>query len=177
MTRIMPWIERKFQFELPKWMYPHVVERVRGGPARAEDIVRDLPADLLTRRHGSAWSMQENIGHMLDLESLWAGRLNELVTAAPGLRAWEETNRATWEAEHNSRPIETILAGFRSNRSQLVERLDKLDDSLVERAAFHPRLKKPMRTIDLVFFVAEHDDYHLARITDLKKQFLNGSAR
>jgi len=42
-------------------------------------------------------------------------------------------------------------------------------DELVERSAFHPRLKKPMRIIDLAFFVAEHDDYHLAKITAAKR--------
>jgi len=26
--------------------------------------------------------------------------------------------------------------------------------------------------IDLVFFIAEHDDHHLARISDLKRQFV-----
>ena len=34
-------------------------------------------------------------------------------------------------------------------------------------AHFHPRLGTPMRLIDLAFFVAEHDDHHLAQITHL----------
>jgi hypothetical protein len=36
-------------------------------------------------------------------------------------------------------------------------------------SALHPRLKTPMRIIDLFLFVAEHDDHHLARITELAR--------
>jgi len=32
------WIKRQFAFELPLGMYPNVVERVRGTPARLEDL-------------------------------------------------------------------------------------------------------------------------------------------
>lgn len=170
LQRITPWVERKFVFDLPAWMFPHVVERVRGGPARVQDIIRDVPGPSLTRRAGSSWSIQENIGHLLDMEALWAGRLDDLEQKLPTLRAWEETNRATWEAEHNSRPLQEIIATFRDRRAALVRRLDSLDESLIERSAFHPRLKTPMRTIDLAFFLAEHDDYHLAKITALKKE-------
>jgi hypothetical protein len=31
----------------------------------------------------------------------------------------------------------------------------------------HPRLKQPMRLVDHLFFVAEHDDHHLALIREL----------
>ena len=37
-----------------------------------------------------------------------------------------------------------------------------------------PRLRTPMRLIDLGFFVAEHDDHHLARITELLKTATSG---
>jgi|GEM_PF-4393916 len=33
--------------------------------------------------------------------------------------------------------------------------------------ALHPRLKTPMRIVDLAYFVAEHDDHHLSRIREL----------
>jgi hypothetical protein len=32
------------------------------------------------------------------------------------------------------------------------------------RTLLHPRLKMPMRLVDHLFFVAEHDDHHLAII-------------
>ena len=64
-----------------------------------------------------------------------------------------------------------FLKSFRSAREELFRALDVVDGSMIERAAKHPRLGKPMRLIDLAFFVAEHDDHHLARITQLKQLF------
>ena len=169
MLTVTPWIERGFPFDSPRWMYPNLVERVRGGPARAEDAVREVPASLMTERLGTSWSIQENVGHLLDIEALMSGRLDDFEKRLPELRAWEETNSATWEANHNARPTQELLADFRSARSGLVERLDALDDSLIEQTAFHPRLKRPMRVIDLAYFIAEHDDYHLANISAIKR--------
>jgi hypothetical protein len=86
----------------------------------------------------------------------------------PELKAWDETNRSTWEDGYSSRPIDSILGEFRNTRKKLVDRLDALDDWLVEQTALHPGLKTPMHTIDLVYFISEHDDFHLAQITMLK---------
>jgi hypothetical protein len=45
--------------------------------------------------------------------------------------------------------------------------VEELDASLFTRAIPHPRLKTPMRLVDHLYFVAEHDDHHLARIWEL----------
>jgi hypothetical protein len=36
-------------------------------------------------------------------------------------------------------------------------------------SAVHPRLQQPMRLVDMLYFVAEHDDHHLARMTALAR--------
>lgn len=167
----MAWIDRKFQLDLPAWMFPNVIERVRGTPARVEDAVEKIPEDVLRRRLDGTWSIQENIGHLLTLESLWSTRLTELIAGRPILSAWEETNRASWDARYNDQPLTTILNEFRAERAAFVRRLEEVDDAVIERSALHPRLKTPMRTIDLAFFVAEHDDYHLARMSLLQRTF------
>jgi hypothetical protein len=56
---------------------------------------------------------------------------------------------------------------FRALRLQLVSILERADGPALERTARHPRLGTPMRLIDVAFFTAEHDDHHLARITEL----------
>ncbi len=165
------WTDREFAFDQPTWMFPNIVERVRGTPARVEDIVNGLTTSVLTQRMSdNTWSVQENIGHLLDLESLWAARLDELLSGAAELTAWEPTNRASWAANHNANSLDAILKGYRDTRMRFVERLDGLTDAQIESSALHPRLQTPMRTIDLAVFVAEHDDYHLARISWLKRE-------
>jgi hypothetical protein len=79
------------------------------------------------------------------------------------------TNRKTDEANHNAHVLEQILAEFRAARERLLQRVNELDPSLFARAITHPRLKTPMRLVDHLYFVAEHDDHHLARIWELVK--------
>jgi hypothetical protein len=169
MQRIKPWLERDFSFDLPAWMFPHVIERVRGTPARLEDILRYVSAPALIHREDNKWSMQEEAGHLLDSEALRSERLDQLISGARVLKAWDGTNEATWKAQHNTKPLENILLAFRESRQSLVRRFDALPEEMVERAAHHPRLNKPMRVIDLALFIAEHDDYHLARISAAKR--------
>lgn len=165
------WIKRQFTFELPLGMYGNVVERVRGTPARLEDLTSGLPREILTRRDGDKWSIQEQAGHLLDLEGLGKDRLDEFEAQREKLTAADMTNQLTHEANHNANSIENILSAFRKERMAFVGRLDSYDEEFVSRTALHPRLKTPIRVIDLAFFIAEHDDHHLARISELKRLF------
>src|ERR687897_2179759 len=98
MSELLKWGDRKFQFTFPVEVYPEMIERLRGTPARLEDRLRSVGPPLLTRRDGERWSMQENAGHLLDLESLVAQRLDEYLKGAKELHAADMTNRKTYEA-------------------------------------------------------------------------------
>jgi uncharacterized damage-inducible protein DinB len=85
------------------------------------------------------------------------------------LRPADLENRATWGADHNARTTDEILAEFRIRRERLVARVEAMGEADRLRTARHPRLGQPMTVQDLLFFVAEHDDHHLAAITELMK--------
>jgi len=171
MIERMDWIKRQFTFELPLGVYPNVVERVRGTPARLEDLTRGLSREVLTRRDGDKWSIQEQAGHLLDIGELEMKRLDEFEAGRETLTAADMTNQKTHEANHNAHSIESILSDFRKERMAFVARLDSYDEEFVARTALHPRLNVKIRIIDLAFFIAEHDDHHLARISELKRMF------
>ena len=163
------WFERSFAFDLPTWMYPNVVERLRGTPARIEEMVAGLDANLLEKRVDSKWSIKEQVGHLYDLEPLWLGRVEDILQGAERLRDADLENHKTHEANHNADSISHLTHSFRQARKELIDRLDEMDEANIERTALHPRLEEPMRLLDLLFFVAEHDDHHLAHITSIKK--------
>ncbi len=167
MAKLIPWFERVFSFDLPDGMFPNVLERLRGTPARLEERLRPLSLEVLTRRDGGSWSIQENAGHLLDLEPLWAARLEDFIQKREKLQTTDLANRRTHEAQHNASQLEKVLSGFRSARSGLIQRLEGLDPAAFSKTALHPRLLTPMRLLDHLFFVAEHDDHHLARISVL----------
>lgn len=167
------WFERKFDFTFPVEQHPNLCSRLRGTPARLEEIIRGVDRDVLVRalawkpEETGRWSAQEHAGHLPDLEPLWMARLDDYVAQASQLTVADLTNRKTFEAHHNQRPIDEILAAFRSSRLRLVSKAEKIDPAIFARAIPHPRLKTPMRLVDHLYFVAEHDDHHLAHIWEL----------
>ena len=164
MISISPWFERSFRFDLEPKYFPLVLERLIGTRPRLDALLVGVPAAILIERPGHAWSIQEHVGHLLDLEPLWYGRIGDILAGAAEMRTADLQNRTTWEAGHNECPLAHILEDFSKRRQRLTDRLSALDVEQVSHAARHPRLKAPMRVIDLAFFVAEHDDHHLATI-------------
>jgi uncharacterized damage-inducible protein DinB len=41
---------------------------------------------------------------------------------------------------------------------------------MLSRISVHPRLNQPMRLIDSLYFVAEHDDHHIAAMSNLLRK-------
>jgi len=167
MSQIPVWFERKFEFSFPVELFPNLCARLRGTPARLEETLRRRSHQILATKSQGKWSAQEHAGHLLDLEPLWVARIEDYVADAGQLTVADLRNRKTDEANHNARPSEHILAEFRAARGTLLKRLDELDATLFSRSIPHPRLKMPMRLVDHLYFVAEHDDHHLARIHEL----------
>jgi uncharacterized damage-inducible protein DinB len=167
MSQTPKWFERKFEFSFPVEQQPNVCARLRGTPARLEEVLRGRAHKTLTGKEREKWSAQEHAGHLLDLEPLWLARVHDYVAGREELTAADLQNRRTDEANHNARPLDQILAEFRVAREGLLKRVGELDPSLFARAIPHPRLKTPMRLVDHLYFVAEHDDHHLARIWEL----------
>jgi uncharacterized damage-inducible protein DinB len=165
------WFERKFEFTFPLDLHPTLCARLRGTPARLEELVRRSPRDFLIKKpqeqEKEKWSAQEHAGHLLDLESLWMARVEDYLAGATELTAADLKNRKTDEANHNARSLDQILQEFREARKRLVKRMETVDPALFARSMLHPRLRQPMRLVDHLYFVAEHDDHHLARIWEL----------
>ena len=132
------------------------------GRGSVDPFSRDLDLES-----GKKWSAQEHAGHLVDLEPLWLARVEDYVAGSEQLTPTDLNNRQTHEAHYNAHHRQRILADFRAARERLLERVDELNVSLFARSIPHPRLKTPMRLVDHLYFVAEHDDHHLARIWEL----------
>jgi hypothetical protein len=157
----MKWFDRKFPFQTPAELYPQFMIRLRGTAARLEELTRHLSQPVLTAKPDDKWSIQENVGHLVDLEELWDARLGDFLEGKDTLTPADLENRKTHEARHNNTPPGMLLKGFRQAREHLLERLDRLPPEDFAKTSRHPRL------VDMLEFIAEHDDHHLARIWEL----------
>ena len=167
-SQVPTWFQRKFEFSFSVELLPNLRTRLRGTPARLEEALRGHSHNILIGKPQGKWSAQEHTGHLLDLEPLWLARVDDYVEGRAQLTPADLNNRKTDEGNHNARPLQQILAEFRAARALLLHRIEQLNPSLFGGPAIpHPRLKTPMRLVDHLYFVAEHDDHHLARIWEL----------
>ena len=160
----LPWLDYRWSFDFPAAMLPAIATRLRGTPARLEELLRDAPEAVRQRRPAGGWSVQEHAGHLVSVEALWQVRLDEYLAGAATLTAADMSNRRTEATDWNSRPLAELLAEFRAGRAGFTARLAALTLADAERTALHPRLDRPMRLVDMCYFAAEHDDHHLAVI-------------
>jgi uncharacterized damage-inducible protein DinB len=161
------WFDKKFRFELSNENYGSVLMKLRENPDRISKLVSSLSPEVLTKKIDSKWSIQENVGHLIDLEELHDGRIDDFIQRKERLRPADLNNRKTDEANHNSKNISDLLKQLKEVRESFVKRLKHLDEKTLLHSAIHPRLNQPMRPIDMAQFVLEHDEHHIGTIEAL----------
>ena len=159
------WFERKFAPIADNGLFPTILERLEGTPARLRAMVGGT--QLVSHPVPEGWSAAKEIGHLSDLEPLWLRRVHDLAEGRAELSATDLSNRATHEADHDAMPLPSLVDQFEVERRSLIRAMRGLTDADLEKSARHPRLGTQMRMVDLAYFVAEHDDHHLARLRSL----------
>ena len=165
------WFDRKFDFAFEQNIFPSIIERLEKTSLLLKNNIDKIPIKQLTNKKNGKWSVQENIGHLIDLEPVWQGRLEDILNDEIEMRSVDLENKKTDLANHNEKSIAVLLNEFINIRTLTLNKLNELCVEDVYKSALHPRLKTPMRIMDLFFFVAEHDDHHVARIKELETTF------
>ena len=158
------WFNRIFLPIEDTGVMPSIIERLDGTPVRLKYKLQKSNSDLASHEEGK-WSIKKQVGHLIDLEPLWYKRMQQIMNGESDLEKADLTNRKTHETDYDSQNAENLIERFAEERQKLINLLKKIDDLDMDKAAIHPRLGTPMKLIDLAFFVAEHDDHHLAQMT------------
>ena len=161
------WVNKKFIFQLDNLELPEVLNRLKESPEKIKQIVTGVPKEILVLKPEGKWSIKENIGHLVDLEELHDKRINDFLENRHVLCAADMKNKKTDDAHHNKKDINLLLDDFKKVREDFIKRIEKLESDVLERTSLHPRLKQPMRVIDLAQFVSEHDDHHIETIRQI----------
>jgi len=161
------WVDRKFNLGIPEGWLPNVIARLSGITIRLKDLTSNLSEKALSLQLNERWSIKEHIGHLSDLEDLHIGRVTDFVNRKQILRAADMSNKHTYSANHNEKPISKLINEFDSKRNFLVSTLKNLDDETQYLNSMHPRLKVPMKLVDMAFFTAEHDEHHITSINEI----------
>lgn len=161
------WVDKNFQFELSSDKYNLVLKKLSENSDIIARLVSGLPEDILTKKINNHWSIKENVGHLIDLEQVHDGRIDDFIAGKDILRPADMNNTKTNEANHNIKKNDDLIEQFKSVRENFVKRLKSLDVNILSRSAKHPRLNQPMRPIDMAQFVLEHDEHHIQTIKEI----------
>ncbi len=159
---LTPWLYRRWRFDSPTQLYPAILERLRGTPARCEELAGSTAAPDLTRTVDGGWSIQRHLAHIADLERLIHQRLDAYEQGEHVLPQADMSNAPSVETDHDARPIDEVLAGVRAARGRTMQRLEAYPRDFFGRSAWHERLGVQKRVVDTCQFFADHDDHHLA---------------
>lgn len=173
MTQQTPWFERSFHFDFPVTNFPVIFSRLEGAIFRLQYILANADDEACSSSK-DGWSVKEQLGHLSDLEELWWKRLQDFLEGRETLSVADLNNTKTKEARHNEKSLEQLLQTFITERQRILETAYGLDVHTLGLSSVHPRLQQPMRLIDLLFFVAEHDDHHIAKISSLLRKSPEG---
>ena len=164
-----PWFERSFHFDFPISNFPVIFSRLEGSIFRLQTILMSASEEACSFSK-EGWSVKEHLGHLSDLEELWWKRLQDFLEGKEILTPADLNNTKTKEARHNEKSLEQLMQAFVRERQRMLETVYAFDRPTLGLLSIHPRLQQPMRLIDSLFFVAEHDDHHIAQISGLLRR-------
>lgn len=173
MIQQTPWFQRSFHFDFPVGLFPIIFSRLEGGIFRLYNLLSNAD-DELCSHNPNGWSVKEHVGHLYDLEELWWKRLQDFQQNKTILTPADLNNQKTKEAAHNEKPLDQLIDQFTVERQKILETIYGFDEEMLSRTSVHPRLNQPMRLIDSLYFVAEHDDHHISALSNLLRKPVSG---
>ena len=165
------WIDHKFETGIDVGWTSNILSRVEDTAIRLEYHCKRLNDQQLSEGKNNSWSIKQHIGHLTDLEELWCNRFLEFKALKNELSPADMSNQKTEVSSHNNQSLEALINDFKVRRNNMLTVFNRLERSCQNHQAMHPRIKKMMRPVDLLFFIAEHDDHHISSIIELKKSF------
>ena len=162
------WFESEFDLSFSADKYASIYAQLKQAPEKLRQVLAGLPEEVLLRKPDGKWSIKEHVGHLAIMEPLWRIRFVDIRERKPVLTTADLNNTATTAAGFNGFGMEELLDRFSAERQETLRLLNSIDVLDEESTSLHPRLKQPMRVIDLAYFVAEHDEHHVAVMVEMR---------
>lgn len=140
-------------------------------PITLRDVIQKVDNTLLLDRPQQKWSIQTHAGHLLTMESLWIGRLDDFFLERPTLRPWNGNNADTEAAQFDLQNISQILDDFESIRTAHLTMIKKNLELLIPRSCLHERSGRQLSFQEHLQWIVNHDQEHLKIINERINQW------
>jgi uncharacterized damage-inducible protein DinB len=140
-------------------------------PRRIAAAVSGLPDTILGYKPApDRWSILEILGHLADIEIVYAHRFRQMLAdKQPVIAPMDQEAWATKLSYSEESPAE-LVAAYGLNRHRTLQLLRRLQPGDLEKSAYHPELQRDVTVAEYVAKIAAHGASHLAQIERLKKE-------
>jgi hypothetical protein len=157
-----PWSGRIIPVGTAPEQLPVLLERVLGTPARLRELLAGHSAEALRHSPAGRWCALAHLAHLLWVQQRMADRLEDFLALRPRLC---DIDQSVQEAEAERQVLRDpgdLLEEFRLERLWAARAIAAAGPPVHRHVARHPCGDRPMRTADMLLWIAEHDDHHLA---------------
>jgi len=146
------------------------IEAAEKSPKEIAAAVSGLaPAVLRYKPAPGKWSIQEILGHLADVEIIYAHRLRQMLADKEPVIAPIDQDAWARNLGYLETPAPELVALYGLNRHHNVRLLKRLKPEDLARTAFHPEIQRNVTVADLVGRMSNHGANHLEQIERLKK--------
>jgi len=128
------------------------------------------PAALHYKPAPEKWSILEILGHLADIEIVYAYRLRQMLADQNPIIAPMDQDAWARNLGYMDMAAPELVAVYGLNRHHNLRLLRRLKPADLEKSAFHPERKQDVTVARLVEMMAGHGVDHLAQIERLKKE-------
>ena len=132
-------------------------------PALLKAQIAPLDDETLRYKPAGEWSAIENVGHLIDVESLWMGRFRQMLAAENPNFPPANVDELVRRANYQHKDAANLLHTFAEQRAETVTFLRILKPMHFDRPGIHP-VRGPVTVGSSIAILAGHDQLHTAQI-------------
>jgi hypothetical protein len=147
------------------------LEAAEKSPKQIAAAVSGLPDKALRYKPApDKWCILEVLGHLADMEVMYAYRIRQMLADKKPVIAPIDQNDWAKQLGYTETPPAELVALYGLNRHANLRLLQRLKPSDLEKSAYHPELKTNVTVADYVEKMGTHGAGHLEQIERLKKE-------
>ncbi len=140
-------------------------------PKQIAAAVLGLPEKTLRYKPApDKWCILEVLGHLADIEIVYAYRLRQMLADNKPVIAPMDQNDWARNLGYTETPPAELVALYGLNRHANLRLLQRLKPADLEKSAYHPELEKDVTVSEMVEKMGGHGASHLEQIERLKKE-------
>lgn len=117
-----------------------------------------------------AWCILEVLGHLADIEIVYAHRLRQMLADAKPVIVSIDQDAWARHLGYTETPPAEMIALYALNRHANLRLLRRMTPKDLEKFAFHPQTEREVTVAECVEEMGTHGAIHLEQIERLKKQ-------